>query len=746
MGGRRRALCIQRGMSRLILVSNRLPVSVDLSDGGVSVQPSSGGLATGMRGLTAQQDTLWLGWPGGMPSGEEQRAELTRQLETHSAMPVYLSKAEAEGFYEGMSNGVIWPLFHYLIDRVPLFVREFEDYRAVNERFADAVCEVANEDDLIWIHDFHLLLLPSLLRARMPRLRIGFFLHIPFPSSEIFRIMPHREELLRGLLGANLIGFHTFDYARHFSTALLGTLGIEAELDRVDADGRNVAIGVFPMGIDVAAFERLAAAEQTQRLSEKLRHTQGIEQLLLGVDRLDYTKGLPRKLLAMERLLERSPNYRGKIRLLQIAVPSRENVEQYKSLRHDVEQLVGRINGSSGSLHDAPIHYLYQGVSSEELVASYRAANVMVVTPLRDGMNLVAKEYVASRTDGDGVLVLSELAGAASELGEALTVNPYDVEALADALDRALTMPEVERRERMASLREKVHARPVELWAEDFVARLKSAESTPVPRDLRADNGAVAALGAALAEHAQVHLAIDYDGTLVPIRNNPEAARPDALLRELLATLGNLPGVRVCIVSGRGHASLQAWLGDLPLDLAGEHGVWTKLASEPEWKCHVDGASLGWKSDVRAVLETYVERAPGARIEDKTAGLAWHYRNADPHLGARTARELRVHLVRHLAQSPVTILAGRKVIEVRPQGIDKGIAARDFLGLFAEGAAIAAFGDDRTDEDLFAALPEGALSVCAGTIATRANYRVSGPEQVRKLLRRFVEVRTGLRR
>ncbi len=730
------------GTSRLILVANRLPVSVDLGDGQVNIKASSGGLATGMRNLAKAEQTSWVGWPGAYPENDEQRVSLEKQLREHSATPVYLSSRDAERFYEGMSNSVIWPLFHYMVDRMPLLVSDYDDYRSVNERFADAVCAEAGEDDTIWIHDYHLLLLPGILRERLPRARIGFFLHIPFPSSEIFRLLPHREQLLRGMLGANLIGFHTYGFARHFADALLGTLGIEPELDRVDVDGRSVSIGVFPMGIDVQSFERLAESPELPERVAQLRQAQGVEQLLLGVDRLDYTKGLPRKLLAMELLLQRSPQYRGKVRLLQIAVPSREAVSEYKSLRQDVEQLVGRINGSSGSLHEAPIHYLYQPVTQAELVASYRAAEVMVVTPLRDGMNLVAKEYVAARTDGDGVLVLSELAGAASELGEALTVNPYDVESMALNLDRALSMPEAERRERMSALREKVRAHPVERWATSFVSTLEAGERGPEPRDLRLDSSELDRLATTLAEQAEVIFALDYDGTLVPIARNPELAVPDSGLTELLDMLAGMSGVRVCVVSGRAQASLAAWLGKLPIDLVAEHGVWSKRANEESWQCHIDPSALGWVSDARAILETYVERAPGAILEEKTAGLAWHYRNVDPYLGVHLARELRVHLVRHFAQLPVSILGGRKVIELRPQGLDKGSAARDSLSLFGTKAVIAAAGDDRTDEDLFAALPDGSISLCAGTLATRAAYRVSGPEQVRRFLRRFAETRT----
>ena len=731
-------------MGRLILVANRLPVSVDLSDGQVNVHDSAGGLATGMRGLNKQARTSWVGWPGGNPSSDEQRIVLEQKLAEHSATPVYLSVQEAERFYEGVSNSVIWPLFHYLVDRLPLFVQDFEEYRAVNERFADVVCTQASEEDLIWIHDYHLLLLPGILRQRLPRARIGFFLHIPFPSSEIFRLLPHREELLSGMLGADLIGFHTFSYARHFSSALLGTLGIEPELDRVDVDGRNVAIGAFPMGIDVATFEQLAAGADFPERVAALRRAQNVERLILGVDRLDYTKGIPRKLLAVERLLERSPQYRGKVRLLQIAVPSRENVAEYKSLRADVEGLVGRINGSSGSLHDAPIHYLYQPIAQAELVASYRAAEVMLVTPLRDGMNLVAKEYVASRIDGDGVLVLSELAGAASELGEALLVNPYDVESLALALDRALTMPEAERRERMGALREKVRARPVELWARQFVTALEGRERTPEPRDLRRDTRGLDALARELATRKQVLFALDYDGTLVKIANNPDLARPDAALRELLTLLADMRQVEVCVVSGRARSSLDEWFGELPVHLVAEHGVWTKRARSDDWQCHIDPSTLGWLPDAKHILETYAERAPGALVEEKTAGFSWHYRLVDPYLGLALARELRVHLVRHFAQAPVSVLEGRKVLEMRSLGIDKGTAVRDALGLFRPDLAIAAAGDDRTDEDLFAALPEDSISLCAGALATRARYRVSGPEPVRRFLRSFAEARKAL--
>jgi trehalose 6-phosphate synthase/phosphatase len=431
---------------RVVLVSNRLPVSVTLTAEGVNVRPSSGGLASGLRSVHAGGQSAWIGWPGIDVPVEEDRLRVGAALAEHRVVPVHFSAEETEHFYEGVANGVIWPLFHYLLDRVPASILHWEDYVRANERFADAVAAEARATDLIWIHDYHLLLLPGMLRERLPDARIGFFLHIPFPSSEVFRVLPHRESVLGGLLGADLIGFHTFNDQRHFSAALLSVLGLETEVDRIEVAGRSAQLRVLPMGADVRGFTDLASQAAVGEQSRKLRAAHEADKLVLGVDRLDYTKGLSHKFLAVERLLERNPQYRGKFRLLQVAVPSRENVSAYRELKREIEEIAGRINGAYGTLHSAPIHYVYDSVNETELAGSYRAADVMLVTPLRDGMNLVAKEYVASRVDGDGVLVLSEFAGAASELADALIANPYDVSAIAAALDRALTMPQAERR------------------------------------------------------------------------------------------------------------------------------------------------------------------------------------------------------------------------------------------------------------------------------------------------------------
>lgn len=728
---------IETGRDRILLVSNRLPVSITPNSEPLSVKPSPGGLATGLRSVHGNGSTLWFGWPGVNTEPGAERERIAQAL-PESVVPVHFNDDEMNRFYDGIANGVVWPLFHYLLDRVPGEIRDWSAYESANQRFADVVAKEARPDDLIWVQDYHLLLLPGLLRERLPGVRIGFFLHIPFPSSDVFRILPYREAVLNGLLGADLIGFHTFNDQRHFSAALLSVLGFDAELDRVDVEGRSVRLQVFPMGVDAASFAARAVEPIVVEASKKLRASHGDGQLVLGIDRLDYTKGLTRKFLAIERLLERSPKYRDKLRLLQIAVPSRENVSAYRELKREIEEIAGRINGAQATLHSVPIHYVYDSVDETELVASYRAADVMLVTPLRDGMNLVAKEYIASRVDGDGVLILSEFAGAASELADALVVNPYDVAAITESLERALEMTEPERRLRMQRLREKVQARPVELWANSFIAALKLEPMSVGPSDLQRRPGQVAALADELAACPELVFALDYDGTLVPIQSTPDAAEPNGELCALLEGLALTPGVRVAVVSGRTVESLDRFVGHLPLALVAEHGVWSR-AWGSEWTRHVENpAAHTWRVPVLAMLEEYCARTPGSSVELKTVGLAWHYRNVERQVGAARARELRLNLLQILARQPASVLGGRKVVEVRPQETDKGSALKRLLGDTPTSELIVAMGDDRSDEELFRAAGSSPYTFAASSLPTHAHYRIAGPTAVREFLTRFL--------
>jgi trehalose 6-phosphate synthase/phosphatase len=446
-----------RRVPRLLIVSNRLPVTVTVDDVARLV-PSAGGLATGVRGLHERSGGLWIGWPGDISSlRPEQRKALASEFAARHTVPIELTADQVRRYYEGFSNEVLWPLFHYRLDQMPLHVHDWDAYEDVNRRFADVVAAHHQPGDLVWVHDYQLLLVPELLRQRIPDVRIGFFLHIPFPSSEVFRTVPHRERLLEGLLGADLIGFHTAAYMRHFSSSLLRTLGMAVDVDRVPLGERTIVLGVFPMGVDASRFAELAKSPEVAAEVETLKRGDHCA-LLVAIDRLDYTKGIPRRLLAFEQLLRDRPALRERVRLLQIAVPSRTEIDAYQEFRRDVEQAVGRVNGTFATAHWTPIRYVFQSVSDIQLVALYRGADVMLVTPVRDGMNLVAKEFVAARDDENGVLVLSEFAGVASEFAEALQLNPYDVDHAAEVYARALTLPAGERRARMRALRRRVFA------------------------------------------------------------------------------------------------------------------------------------------------------------------------------------------------------------------------------------------------------------------------------------------------
>jgi trehalose 6-phosphate synthase/phosphatase len=464
-------------MSRLLIVANRLPITVRATETGVEVQRSPGGLATGLMPPHEQSDGLWIGWSGAPGDLDpERQALLDQELAAMRLVGVPLSNDQITRFYEGYSNGVLWPLFHYLLDQIPLQVSDWEGYVEANRVFADVVAAHYRPGDMIWVHDYQLLLLPGLLRERLPGARIGFFLHIPFPSEELFRTLASRDRLLQGMLGADLVGFHTPAYLRHFATSLTDILGHSVEIDRVQLPAREVRLGVFPMGVDATTFAQLADDPAVEGEAEAIRGD-GSVRILVGVDRLDYTKGIPRRLLAYERMLHAHPELREKVRLVQVAVPSRTNVGAYQDFRALVDGLVGRINGAFGTARWVPVHYIFRALSEPDLVALYRAADVMLVTPLRDGMNLVAKEFVASRTDGDGVLVLSEFAGAAWELPEALQVNPYDVDGSAEVYYRALEMPREERRVRLAPLRTRVQTFDVHRWVASFLECL--ADVTP---------------------------------------------------------------------------------------------------------------------------------------------------------------------------------------------------------------------------------------------------------------------------
>ncbi|MEO8602783.1 MAG: bifunctional alpha,alpha-trehalose-phosphate synthase (UDP-forming)/trehalose-phosphatase [bacterium] len=721
-------------MSRLLIVANRLPITVEVTDGQMAISASPGGLATGLRGPHRQTGGLWFGWPGDTTGLDAaQRADLARHLDAERMVPVALPQEDVQGFYEGVSNGVLWPLFHYLLDQVPLEVSDWGAYERVNQAFADAVAAQHQPDDMIWVHDYQLMLVPQMLRQQLPDARIGFFLHVPFPASEVFRTLPVRDRLLEGLLGADLVGFHTAAYMRHFASSLLRILGLPTDVDRVLAGDRQVHLGVFPMGIDAARFAALGDDAGVAREAAELRGSDGC-QTLVAIDRLDYTKGLPRRLLAFEKLLRNHPALIGRVRLIQVAVPSRAAIGAYQDFRHQVDAMIGRLNGTFGTPHWVPVHYIYRSLSEQELAALYRAADVMLVTPVRDGMNLVAKEFVAARGDEDGVLVLSEFAGAAAELAEALVINPYDIERAAETYYRALTMPAGERRTRLRALRWRVMSNDVHHWVAAFLLALEHASAQRETPSLRPTAPAVLFdVVRRMREAPHLLLLLDYDGTLSPFAAVPELAAPDSALLTLLARLAARPRTTVHVVSGRRRDTLEQWLGELPIGLHAEHGLWSRPRPGSIWQQVVDPPTA-WRERVMPILQDFVANTPGSLIEEKTASLAWHYRMVDPEYGAAHAQELQMHLAQMLSNAPVEILRSAMVVEIRPHGVHKGLIVPPLLEAAPPDTLVVAIGDDRTDEDLFAALPADALSIHVGPQASRAALRIVNVDAARRLL------------
>lgn len=449
-------------MSKLILVSNRLPVKIG-PDG--TIERTTGGLASAMEGATDETTQWWVGWPGGAIEDMENPAQVRQSMQEIGLQPVFLTKDEVDGFYEGYSNATLWPLLHYMVDRARFSSDWWQTYQQVNRKFADQILALAEPGDRVWIHDYHLMLAPQMIRNEVRNLKVGFFLHTPFCSSEIFRALPHRSEILKGLLGADLIGFHTFNYLRHFRSSLLRILGWESEMDSIWMDDRKVRMDVYPIGHNHEAIERAISAPDFIAEREKIRTDLAGKRMILNVERLDYTKGLPEKLSAMRRFLERYPDRRNEVLFVLIAVPSRQGVKEYDELTEDVQREVGAINGEFGNFGHMPVQFLHRSFPMEQLAAFYALSEICMVTPLRDGMNLVAKEFVAARDDEDGVLILSTLAGASRELVEALLVNPFDIGETADAIRVALEMSRDERRQRMRLMRGTVKENNVYRWA-----------------------------------------------------------------------------------------------------------------------------------------------------------------------------------------------------------------------------------------------------------------------------------------
>jgi trehalose 6-phosphate synthase/phosphatase len=541
--------------------------------------------------------------------------------------------------------------------------------------------------------------------------------------------------VLEGILGSDLVGFHTYEYARHFLSSVLRLLGHEHEFGAVSIDDRIVLVDNFPMGVDAQYIMSLLKQESTQN---DLRKFQNMVQkkdrkIILSVDRLDYSKGIPNRLLAIEDFFLRYPEWREKCVYIMLCVPSRTKVRHYALLKQEVESLVGKINGRFGTPGWMPVYYMYRSFPFQRLLPLYTLADIALVTPVRDGMNLVAKEYVASRKDDTGVLILSGTAGAEAELGEALVVNVYSKDDIVNAIAQALEMPEEEQSLRMRTMRQRIIEYDIHHWTRSFIAGLEEANRLKSQREYRRlSEKWKKKLLSDYKRSTKRLLLFDYDGTLISFAKRPEDAEPDTELKRLLLLLAKKRKNHLAIVSGRDRSTMDQWLGDIPCTLVAEHGAWIRMDKHSGWKAQKSESS-DWKSQVMPILKTYVARVPGSLVEEKEFGLAWHYRKANPELGEIRSCELFDNLNEFLANTDLQLMHGKKVIEVRTGGINKGLAAQILLKKETYDF-ILAIGDDWTDEDLFKALPEGAYSIKIGFGATQAQFFLDSPKTCRRFL------------
>jgi trehalose 6-phosphate synthase/phosphatase len=725
-----------------VIVSNRLPFNVQVKDDALQFKESAGGLVSGLEAYlgsfpsrkSSLDSYIWAGWPGNTVESSMQKRLVDESLDRFHSHPVFLSEGEMETFYHGFCNKTIWPLFHYFPSYTDYREELWQSYKAVNERFCDAVLEILRDDDIVWVHDYHLMLLPRMLRTRGPAVPIGFFLHIPFPSFEIFRLLPGkwRREMLEGLLGADLVGFHTFEYTQNFLRCVLRVLDHDHNLGQIFLPTHIVKADTFPMGIDYEKFRSAVSLPETITEREELSKSLSGMKVILSVDRLDYSKGILNRLEGYELLLDANPQFRGKVVFVMIVVPSRVAVDRYESMKKQIEEQVGRVNGRFGTVGWTPVVYQYRSVPFHSLVAQYGLSDVALVTPLRDGMNLVAKEYIATRTDGTGVLVLSEMAGAVKELGESIVVNPNYREEIADALREALEMPVEEQRRRNATMQQRLSRYTVERWADEYVRELLEVKtgqdrflakllSTSARKDL--------------LEHYEGSkrrlILLDYDGTLVPLFRRPHLAAPTDEVLRLLKSLSAIKTATTLLISGRDKETMEEWFGDVVPNMVAEHGIWIREQGAG-WKL-LKQQTTDWKAKVLPIVQSFSDRLPASFVEEKDFSVALHFRGADPEQSRLVVAELADSLTAFTAAIGLQVLRGNKVIEVRMAGVNKGSAALHWLST-GDYDFVLAIGDDVTDEDIFQVLPEDAFSIRVGIASTYARFNVHDSKEVIKLL------------
>jgi len=735
-------------MKRLILASNILPVHIKRDNGSYLIEKEDEQTISGLQDFYGECETRWVGLTNleHQEFTTKEKSALRKALDPHHCIPVFPSLHDWNLYSHGFSRNTLWPLFHYFSEHVTYSEVSWKAYLKVNKLYASKILDLINDGDTLWIHDYHLLLLPQMIREKKPGVSIGLFIHVPFPSFEIFRLLPWRHEIIEGMLGADLIGFQTYDYVRHFMSSVRRLMGVDSVFNRISIGERTLKVDVFPKGINYDRFRNKALEihgeharySVIQEEMKLFKESGQLEKLIVSIGKLDYTKGIPQRLRAFERFLQTYPEYQGKVSMIVQAIPSGETSDSFFNLKSKVDELVGRINGNYGTITWTPIRYLNQTFSVDERIDLYSLSDIALIIPLRDGMNLIAKEFVASRHNGSGVLILSELAGASKEMHEALLVNPNDLDAIAKAIKEAMDMSEEEQIRRNRVMMMRLQRYTVTRWAREFMSSLEGIKEIQEYKLARKIN--ITRMHKLVAKYRETNkriLFLDYDGTLSWFTKNPEDAKPNQELYDILKPLSEDSNNTVVIISGRDKETLSRWFDpDWNIHFVAEHGVWFR---EPGTDWHMsEQINNEWKESVEPLLEYYVDQTPKSFIEHKNFSLAWHYRKSDPDLGLQRAWELKDELRTLTSNLNLEIMDGDKVLEIKYSGINKGRAAAKKMG-DASFDFVFAVGDDWTDEYTFEAMPEDAYSIKVGTKTTKATYYIESVDLVRELLRRLTK-------
>lgn len=714
---------------RLFIISNRLPVKInDDESGHFNFVKSEGGLATGLGSLDMPNvEKHWIGWPGMEVEKEKDKKDIVMSLNKLNYHPIFLTKKQIHQYYDGYCNSTLWPLFHYFFSFIEYDNRYWNVYKDVNRLFCNAAKTLIRPGDIVWVQDYHLMLLPQMLRDEIKGISIGYFHHIPFPSYELFRVLPERAEILKGLLGADLIGFHTHDYMRHFASSIGRVLKLPFKLDCISMEHHKSYVNAFPMGINYDLYHDTALKPEIKEKVKELKRNYGENsKLILSVDRLDYSKGIIHRIKGFALFLKNHPEYNGKVSLVMIIVPSRDMVGRYAKLKREIDQQIGAINGKYSNISWTPVYYFYHSFQFDDLISMYSMAEIALVTPLRDGMNLVAKEFLAVKGETPGVLILSEMAGASIELSEAIIINPNDIKQIEQAIVQALQMPVDEQMKRLRKMQKVISIHTVKKWASDFLEELievcdknRSLNKKEIDENKRKE------INKAYTKASHRLLVLDYDGTLVEFQNDPDEAYPDENLLTMLKCLSSDKANHVIISSGRDRFTLDKWFGHLDIDMAAEHGA----AYKEHGKWHGYIKQFEWDDEILRILEAFVDKTLGSYLEKKETALVWHYRSVDEWFGSLREQQLINALISPCNRHGLEIMRGNKIVEIKSPLYSKGSEIKRLLTK-SNYDFILSIGDDVTDEDMFRELPADAYSVKVGSISDFALYNIPSQTDV----------------